>query len=224
MTLCRAGGVMAVVAAAVLGAAPVAQATTGSLLVPGDISPGYYWATPTDSTGGYVEVCADYTCDVGRGLINNYIVDGRTMISVPNSAVMVNVKYSNLTPAQAQSPAVPAVVPNGSGGVGDLSVSVPMSHPPCDGTGIVVLGNAVTPGQYPADVQRLLDAFPGSSYLRTDQSCPSLHQTSDAGNPIYAVYRVAGRTYDEICTAVHAAGGTAYGRVLWNTPPLNFPC
>ena len=93
LTLCRAGGVVAVVAAAVLGAAPVAEATTGSLLVPGDISPGYYWATPTDSIGGDVEVCADYTCDVGRGMIENYTVDGRTMISVPNGAAMVNVKY-----------------------------------------------------------------------------------------------------------------------------------
>ena len=157
-------------------------------------------------------------------MIENYIVDGRKMISVPNNAMMVNVKYSNLTPVQAQSPAAPAAAPRDTGTGGDLGVSVPMSRPPCDGTGIVVLGNAVTPGQYAADVQRLLDAFPGSSYLRTDQSCPSLRQASDAGNPIYAVYRVAGRTYDEICAAVHAAGDGAYGRMLTTTAPLTFPC
>jgi hypothetical protein len=202
-----------------LGAAPGAQAT--SLLVPGDISPGYYWATPTESVDGYIAVCADYTCDVGRGMIQNYTVNGRTMISVPNGAMMVNVERAELIPAQAQPPAVPPAVPRDPA---DLNVSVPMSHPPCDGAGIVVLGNAVTPGQYAEDVQRLLDTFPGSSYLRTDESCPSLRHASDAGNPIYAVYRVAGRTYDDICAAVHAAGGGAYGRVLSTTLPLNFPC
>ncbi len=46
-----------------------------------------------------------------------------------------------------------------------------MSDPPCDGRGIVVLGNITTPGMYPAGVQGLLDAHPGAYYLRTDQSC-----------------------------------------------------
>jgi hypothetical protein len=84
-----------------LAAAPQSNAnpSNGSLLVPGDITPGYYWATPTDSIGGYVEVCADFVCDVSSGMIENYIVDGRTMVSVPYSARMVNVDYVSLTPA-----------------------------------------------------------------------------------------------------------------------------
>ena len=70
----------------------------------------------------------------------------------------------------------------------------PMSDPPCDGRTIVVLGNITTPGMYPAGVQGLLDAHPGVYYLRTDQSCPSLRQASDEGNPIYTVFEFAGTT------------------------------
>jgi hypothetical protein len=102
----------------------------------------------------------------------------------------------------------PSVSPN------SLNVSVPMSHPPCDGSGIVVLANAVTPGRYDEEVQRFLNSFPGSSYLRTDESCPSLRRRDDAGNPIYAVYRPAGRSDVDICAAVRAAGGDAYGKRL----------
>jgi hypothetical protein len=109
---------------------------------------------------------------------------------------------------------------------GSLAVGIPISHPACDATGIVVLGSAVTPGRYDADVQRLHADNPGSSYLRTDESCPSLRQTTGAGNPIYAVYRVAGRTPQEVCSAVRVAGGNAYGKWLDNhtDPSYVIPC
>jgi serine/threonine-protein kinase len=101
-----------------------------------------------------------------------------------------------------------------------------MSDPPCDGRGIVVLGNITTPGMYPAGVQGLLDAHPGAYYLRTDQSCSSLRRASDQGNPIYAVFEIAGRSEPEVCAAVHAAGGGAYGKWLDNThePSYIIPC
>lgn len=86
-------------AALVLATPSNAVPSTGSLLVPGDIAPGYYWANPTDSIGGYVEVCASYTCDIGSGMIENYSVDGRTMIPIPSNAIMVNVKDTALSPA-----------------------------------------------------------------------------------------------------------------------------
>ncbi|WP_233716991.1 hypothetical protein [Mycolicibacterium vinylchloridicum] len=110
----------------------------------------------------------------------------------------------------------PTTTPRNSSTVSpnSLNVSVPMSHPPCDGSGIVVLANAVTPGRYDEEVQRFLNFFPGSSYLRTDESCPSLRKRDDAGNPIYAVYRPAGRSDADICAAVRAAGGDAYGKRL----------
>ncbi|MBN3458864.1 hypothetical protein JNN96_33035 [Mycobacterium sp. DSM 3803] len=107
-----------------------------------------------------------------------------------------------------------------------LKVSTPITQPDCDGTGIVVLRNAVTPGNYDAEIQRGLDSFPGASYLRTDHSCPSLRQVSDAGTPIYTVYRPAGRSLGEVCAAVNRAGGDAYGKWLDMTtdPKYILPC
>jgi serine/threonine-protein kinase len=100
---------------------------------------------------------------------------------------------------------------------GDLGLARPMSSPDCNGQGIVILGNVTTPGQYEAGIQRLLNQHPGASYLRTDQSCPSLRQASDEGNPIYAVYRTAGTTTGQVCGAVRSAGGDAYGKWLDTT-------
>lgn len=107
-----------------------------------------------------------------------------------------------------------------------LNVDLPMGHPACDGSGIVVLANAVTPGRYDSEIQGYLNRFPGASYLRTDESCSSLRQRDEAGNPIYSVYRPAGRTQAQICAAVRAAGGDAYGKRLDNTtdPGYIIPC
>ncbi|RYF49868.1 MAG: serine/threonine protein kinase, partial [Comamonadaceae bacterium] len=76
------------------------------------------------------------------------------------------------------------------------------------------------------DVQRFLVAHPGSSYLRTDQACPSLRQATDEGNPIYAVYKAAGKSTDAVCTLVRAVGEDAYGKWLdLNTDPtFIIPC
>ncbi len=97
---------------------------------------------------------------------------------------------------------------------GDLGLTQPISYPPCNGQGIVVLGSVTTPGLYAAGVQRLLDAHPGAFYLRTDQSCPSLRAATAAGNPIYAVFKPAGSTRAQVCAAVRTAGGGAYGKWL----------
>lgn len=107
----------------------------------------------------------------------------------------------------------------------DLNVSVPMSHPACDGQGIVVLANATTPGQYASEIQGYLNRYPGAEYLRTDESCKSLRQSLN-GNPIYAVYRPAGRTLSDVRAAVCAAGGNAYGKWLDDTtdPSVTIPC
>jgi hypothetical protein len=100
---------------------------------------------------------------------------------------------------------------------GDLNLAIPMSRPACDGTGIVVLASLSTPGSYAQDVSRALAAHPGASYLRTDQACPSLRQAMPNGAAIYAVYVVAGSTKAQLCTAVHAADGDAYGKWLDTT-------
>jgi serine/threonine-protein kinase len=103
---------------------------------------------------------------------------------------------------------------------GDLGLPTPISTPLCNGQGIVVLGNVTTPGEYREAIRRILSQHPGASYLRTDQACPSLRQADDEGDPIYAVYRYAGRTLSEVRSAVCAAGSDAYGKWLdYTTPP-----
>lgn len=108
----------------------------------------------------------------------------------------------------------------------DLGLSIPLSHPPCDGSGVVIVGSVTTPGLYKQGVQNYLDSHPGASYLRTDQSCTSLRQVSDEGNPIYAVYFPAGRTQQEICDLVHIAGDGAYGKWMdmRTDPHFVIPC
>lgn len=75
-------------------------------------------------------------------------------------------------------------------------------------------------------MQRLLHADSGSFYLRTDHTCPSLRQATDEGNPIYAVFQPGGSTRAEVCDAVRAAGGNAYGKRLDTTtdPAYIIPC
>ncbi|MDJ0419716.1 serine/threonine-protein kinase [Rhodococcus opacus] len=125
------------------------------------------------------------------------------------------------TPVPAPAPTSPVTARSG-----DLGLSIPIAQPRCDGTGIVVVGSAITPGQYAEDVQRFLVAHPGSSYLRTDQACPSLRQATDEGNPIYAVYKAAGKSTDAVCTLVRAVGEDAYGKWLDLTtdPTFIIPC
>ncbi|WP_037235866.1 serine/threonine-protein kinase [Rhodococcus wratislaviensis] len=125
------------------------------------------------------------------------------------------------TPVAAPTPPSPVAARPG-----DLGLSIPIAQPRCDGTGIVVVGSAITPGQYAEDVQRFLVAHPGSSYLRTDQACPSLRQATDEGNPIYAVYKAAGKSTEAVCTLVRTLGEDAYGKWLdLNTDPtFIIPC
>lgn len=99
----------------------------------------------------------------------------------------------------------------------DLGLSTEITQPACDGRGIVVLGSATTPGAYREDVSALLQQYSGSGYLRTDETCPSLAQQTDAGDPIYAVYRPAGDSRQSICAEVREAGGEAYGKRLDET-------
>ena len=122
------------------------------------------------------------------------------------------------TPATVQSQPGPKTKPADIPSVDDpdLGLDVPMSRPACDGTGIVVLGSVYTPGRYREEVGRLLSMNPGASYLRTDVACPSLRQNFD-GNPIYAVFRVAGKTKEAICDAVASAGPGTYGKWLDTT-------
>jgi hypothetical protein len=96
---------------------------------------------------------------------------------------------------------------------GDLGLAEPIQRPACDGSGIVVLFSAVDADGY-ARLPDVLAANPGSRYLRTDNSCPSLRQRMPDGSVIYAVYEYAGRSVGDVCAAVRRAGGDTYGKWL----------
>lgn len=131
-----------------------------------------------------------------------------------------------VTETVTESAAAPAPPPAPVRTEGDLGLSTPITQPACDGTAIVVVGNAIDPANYAAEVQGILNAFPGSSYLRSDQSCPSLRPRSDQGTLIYAVYQVAGRSMGEMCSLRNRIGGDAYGKWLDRTtdPATYFTC
>ncbi|OPX14686.1 serine/threonine-protein kinase, partial [Gordonia sp. i37] len=136
-----------------------------------------------------------------------------SLTTTPTAAAPPNTA-SQATPTPT-TPSVTTPSPAGSARAAfDLGLATPISTPACDGTGIVVVGNAVDPSNYAGEVQGYLTAFPGSSYLRTDQTCSSLRARDDNGNPIYAVYQVAGRTTADICRLRNQIGGTAYGKWL----------
>ncbi|MCV7229082.1 serine/threonine-protein kinase [Mycolicibacterium komossense] len=143
-----------------------------------------------------------------------------TMSSVPISTSK-SLPASSTPPKSSPPPSSAPPPPTG-----DLGLRTPISSPRCNGQGIVILGSVTTPGLYAAGVQRLLDAHPGAFYLRTDRACPSLRKATDEGNPIYAVFNLGGRTEREVCAAVNAVGGNAYGKWLDTTtdPGFIIPC
>jgi serine/threonine protein kinase len=70
----------------------------------------------------------------------------------------------------------------------DLSLSVPLSTPACDGSYIVIVGSAVNPKQYGESVQKFLDENSGAKYLHAPSTgCRSLRQQFE-GADIYSVY------------------------------------
>ena len=59
----------------------------------------------------------------------------------------------------------------------------------------------------------MLDEFPDSNYLRTDQTCPSLTQDVD-GEPVYVVYLGPFPFASDACTARADGTPDAYARQL----------
>ncbi|MGV8875189.1 MAG: DUF4190 domain-containing protein, partial [Rhodococcus sp. (in: high G+C Gram-positive bacteria)] len=105
---------------------------------------------------------------------------------------------------------------------GDLGLSVPITVPACNGTGIVVIYSATDPATYAQEIEATLAANPGASYLRTDNACPSLRQQTDDGNAIYAVYEPAGASVESICAAVALSPSGSYGKWLDLTTDPSF--
>lgn len=103
---------------------------------------------------------------------------------------------------------------------GDLGLDEVISFPECDGTQIAILGMSWTPSAYRKEVQRYLDAFPGSQYSRTDFLCGSFvrpeKQNTD-NNYLYIVYKPTGNDQELTCRLAAEArsiGGYTHGKYL----------
>jgi serine/threonine protein kinase len=96
----------------------------------------------------------------------------------------------------------------------DLGLTTPMTTPACDGSYVVVLGSAITPARYRADVQQFLNAHPGARYLHTPTTgCGSLRQQVN-GADVYAVFDGPFATPQGACAR---RAGSSYVKRLDNT-------
>lgn len=98
----------------------------------------------------------------------------------------------------------------------DLGIDgVVMSQPECSGAYITAVGASVSryEARNRANVARLLARYPGSHYLRTDQTCDSLWP-SIGGAPVYVVYFGPFDTKAEACAARSKGPSDSYVRPL----------
>ena len=80
-----------------LGAGTASATTSGTFLVPTEISPGSYRVVSSDGTGtGYWETCAPYACE-GSGIIDNDFFNNSSSMVVSSDAVAVKLDGVTLT-------------------------------------------------------------------------------------------------------------------------------
>lgn len=123
-------------------------------------------------------------------------------------------------PTTTASPAPPPTLTPG-GVPGDLGVpGRPMSRPPCDGGHITIVQSASGPNVSAAGVGSVLEEYPDTEYLRTDQTCPSLRQQVD-GNPVYVVYFGPYSAPENACADRSRGPADSYVRTLSTDLPPN---
>jgi serine/threonine protein kinase len=99
----------------------------------------------------------------------------------------------------------------------DLSLSVPLSTPACDGSYIVIVGSAVNPKQYQGSVQKFLDENSGAKYLHAPSTgCRSLRQQYE-GADIYSVYYGPFANKGKACAKRDSVGKDSFVRRLDDT-------
>lgn len=96
-------------------------------------------------------------------------------------------------------------------------------NPPCDGKFVVIVGSAVTPGRYAADVARLLSTAPGAHYLETARSCGVFADHTASGALIYAIYLGPYGTLGDACAARARTGVGAVVQQLNPQPSGRHP-
>ncbi len=117
-------------------------------------------------------------------------------------------------PADTSAPATTSPDSEPDAVTGDLDVpGRPMQRPPCDGGFITIVGSPVGDQATAVAVGAVLDQYPGTNYLRTDQTCPSLAPDAD-GEPIYVIYFGPFAVASDACAARAEGPDDAYARTL----------
>lgn len=139
----------------------------------------------------------------------------------PSAVASTSIVDSSLPPATSTvdsslPPATTAPGAEAGAVVGDLAVpGRPMQRPGCDESFITVIASAIGSQATAGGIANVLEAYPGSNYLRTDQTCPSLTQDID-GEPIYVVYFGPFAYASDACAARAEGTDGAYARRLSN--------
>lgn len=121
-------------------------------------------------------------------------------------------------PPPTLAPVTPTTAPGSSAGAvpGDLGIDGhPMSRPACDDKAITIVASAIGEQATAASIEALLEEY-DAEYLRTDQTCPSLTQSS-GGKPIYVVYLGPFGADQAACQARSQGPQGSYVRRLSNT-------
>lgn len=200
-----------------------------------NVNPLYFTARAADGTAyeaalgtvdGQLSTATVTAGDILKGVVA-FDVTGPPIASIRYNGALGDELAKWVGQSSGTPPFADVAPPTAGSAHGDLGLSsAPMAVPPCDGTGIVVLYSATNPDTYGQEIATQLSANPGAQYLRTDNSCPSLRQSTAEGNAIYAVYRVAGRTERDVCALVLASESGSYGKWLDRTtdPGYIVPC
>lgn len=124
-------------------------------------------------------------------------------------------EVATTTTIDSSSPPVTTAPGSEDGAVaGDLAIpGRPMMRPGCDESFITVIASAVGGQASAAGIANVLETYPGSEYLRTDQTCPSLTPDID-GEPIYVVYFGPFAYASDACAARAQGPDGAYARRL----------
>lgn len=101
---------------------------------------------------------------------------------------------------------------------GDLGLAQPISKPPCDDTYITIVASALNPDTNASVLTSVLERYPGSAYLKTSETCPSLRPSLN-GEEIYVAYFGPFQFSDEACAARSKGPADAYVRILSLTVP-----
>jgi serine/threonine-protein kinase len=138
--------------------------------------------------------------------------------SVPTPSTPGSTEVPTSAPATTGPAETPTETASDAGG-DPLGLGVPMTPPACDETWVVILGSAIDPVTYAADVSALLSANAEAKYVLTQGACSSLRQQTPEGNQIYAVYLGPYPDQASACAVKLEIGAAAYVKRMDDTTP-----